>query len=167
MLDAEIRIRTFWSCYMLDTQLHIGKNRRRLLQHEDLAVQRYATRDECWFDGGGESEEPTVDQEESVVHMSDSPRFPSDKTQWYSRDPIPVAQSNSPEGLWSRSSQSIFQCRNIVSVEGDTWLENPLSLYIKASNLLAQISSWTLRGGERYTVYLHLEFPLLTSTGPN
>lgn len=139
-IEAEIRIRVFWSCYILDSQLHLGKNRRRILQDLDLGVRQHATHDEHWF---ANVDRPPV----AMMHFS---------TETITPEHPHVGSSASRGCLSSAPPFTLWPC-SITSTSGidgarspgSACLESPLSLYIKASNLLAQISSWTLSGGRR------------------
>jgi hypothetical protein len=139
-VEAEIRIRVFWSCYILDSQLHLGKNRRRILQDLDLGVRQHATHDEHWF--------ANVDRSSvTMMHFSTettTPEHPHAESP-ASRGCLPSAP---PFTLWPCSITSTSGIHGARS-PGSACLESPLSLYIKASNLLTQISSWTLCGGRR------------------
>lgn len=139
-VEAEIRIRVFWSCYILDSQLHLGKNRRRILQDLDLGVRQHATHDEHWF---ANVDRPPV----TMMHFSTetiTPEHPHVESS-ASRGCLP---SGPPFTLWPCSITSTSEIDGARS-PGSACLESPLSLYIKASNLLFQISSWTLCGGRR------------------
>lgn len=139
-VEAEIRTRVFWSCYILDSQLHLGKNRRRILQDLDLGVRQHATHDEHWF--ADDDRPPGTMMRLSTETIT--PEHPHAESS-ASRGCLPSA---SPFTLWPCSITSTSGIDGARS-PGSACLESPLSLYIKASNLLAQISAWTLCGGRR------------------
>lgn len=140
-IEAEIRTRIFWSCYILDSQLHLGKNRRRILQDQDLGVRQHATHDEHWFRNVSQS--PVT-----MMHFNTGALTP---------DHTHAGSSTSSGWLPSASNLTSWPCsiKSTSGIDGarssrSSCLESSLSLYIKASNLLTQISSWTLCGGRRY-----------------
>jgi hypothetical protein len=151
LLNTEIRTRTFWSCYILDSQLHLGKGRRRLLQDQTLSVQQHATHDEYWFD---------IRENSDRSHMAPSGHTGSSMNTFRGlqhADPEEPGFAKTPLAPSVTSSGLPWPClrTNMIAGEGDgrgkgVCHESPLSQYIKAMNLLAQISSWALCGGRRY-----------------
>lgn len=152
LLDAEIRVRTFWSCYVLDSQLHLGKGRRRLLQDQTLSVQRHATHDEHWFgtrEDINQSQMAPLGRKESSMNASSNLQHPYTKAE---ESKFPDATPDLP----FTSCGVFWPCSRISMTGGETsgrgggyCHESPLSQYIKAIDLLSRISSWALHGGRR------------------
>lgn len=151
MLREEIRTRTFHSCRILDSQLHTGRNRRRLLKDDALNSQRHPTHDEYWSES---RDRPWT----APLYRTDGEKNASDDLHLHSNLGERDFSSTTPDTC-SISSISVWPCsRPIAPTTTNTrhpensCQESSLSLYIKASNLLAQVSFWTLRGGRRYAL---------------
>lgn len=161
-VDVEIRTRTFWSCYILDSQLQLGKGRRRLLQDENVALQQHATHDEYWFESENRYMVP-ANSTGSRVYKTDSSYIRNDSNELEPPNRVAISYPTTSTSFWPCSRIGTLG-HNKSTVGRDSCQESSLSLYIKGSNLLAQISSWALCGGRRCVVALVQPSILLTST---
>lgn len=162
-IDAEIRTRTFWSCYILDSQLQLGKGRRRLLQDKNLTLQQHATDDQYWFDSKLWSHLDILERAEDRMDPADAPYHHNDSAEQNFSDHVANSSTATSSSFWSDPHVGTSGQDQVAGGRNPSQ-ESPLSLYIKASNLLAQISSWALCGGRRCVVpHIH-DNVALTST---
>lgn len=162
VIDVEIRTRTFWSCYILDSQLQLGKGRKRSLQDDSLALDQHATHDKHWFESQSWTQQVPVGSTGYIIRATDSPYFQNESKEQRFTDHVTTSYPITSASLWPCSRMGTLG-RDESMTGRDSCQESSLSLYIKASNLLAQISSWTTSGGRRCVVALVQSDVMLTS----
>ncbi|KAF2723862.1 hypothetical protein K431DRAFT_292163 [Polychaeton citri CBS 116435] len=138
----EIKRRTFWSCFILDRYLSVGKNRPTNIQIKHLRIPLPASEDSFLHgekvrtlmltkEGSGMNWRPT-DAEAAMSSPSDD----ESEDGYDSDSPLPVKPS---ETRTDRDSEALEA--------GDT--EGLMSRYIKILQIYRQLAGWATAGGRR------------------